>query len=133
MTAVAYTREHGFRLSEFYRRFAALTLFRTLRECEAWPERKLLMSVVDAHRDRSTTRQSACTGPKCTKRTRPDGAPLDTCSRCHAAHYCSPECQAAAWPEHKAQCKALAAEHRRDADEAAAAAAVLFGPVRGAC
>ena len=32
------------------------------------------------------------------------GSRLARCARCRAARYCSPACQAAAWPRHKAQC-----------------------------
>jgi hypothetical protein len=32
------------------------------------------------------------------------------CSRCTVTYYCSPECQRADWPTHKAACKKLASE-----------------------
>jgi hypothetical protein len=38
------------------------------------------------------------------------------CSKCRTAVYCSRECQLAAWPSHKRDCKRLAAE--READHA---------------
>jgi len=37
-----------------------------------------------------------------------------TCARCHSVVYCGRDCQLAAWPSHKRECKRLAAE--RDAD-----------------
>jgi len=43
-----------------------------------------------------------------------------TCARCHSVVYCSRDCQLAAWPSHKRDCKRLAAE--READDADAAA-----------
>ena len=30
---------------------------------------------------------------------------MQKCGRCKKAHYCSKECQAQAWPEHKKACK----------------------------
>jgi MYND finger len=35
---------------------------------------------------------------------------LKTCGACHGMRYCSAACQKAAWPAHKAACKARAAE-----------------------
>ena len=45
-----------------------------------------------------------CCGPACTK-------PANSmCQRCKSSAYCSRECQAADWPQHKAQCKEPSAE-----------------------
>ena len=33
------------------------------------------------------------------------GVGLRACSRCHAARYCSRECQAGHWPQHKRECR----------------------------
>ena len=38
------------------------------------------------------------------------GKGLKTCGKCYAARYCSKQCQLAAWPEHKAACKARVTE-----------------------
>ena len=32
---------------------------------------------------------------------------LRTCSKCKYALYCNPECQKAAWPDHKTECAAI--------------------------
>lgn len=32
-------------------------------------------------------------------------AAMKACKRCHQSRYCSPACQAAAWPAHKGRCK----------------------------
>ncbi|KAF8904896.1 hypothetical protein CPB85DRAFT_957713 [Mucidula mucida] len=41
--------------------------------------------------------------PKCAK-CLPDGAKLQTCSRCQLARYCNAECQRANWSLHKTRC-----------------------------
>ena len=43
---------------------------------------------------------------------------LLACSRCKFAHYCSPDCQKAAWPTHKKVCKKLATASSEGADDA---------------
>ena len=57
--------------------------------------------------------QTRCAGPKCTRKLREDGAPLDVCVKCRRTFYCSKDCQTADWKRkggHKAECKALIAE-----------------------
>ena len=51
-----------------------------------------------------------CSGPGCTNKRRPDGAPLDVCNGCKRVCYCGKACQAADWKAggHKAVCKAAA-------------------------
>ena len=54
------------------------------------------------------------------------GKKIKVCKGCHAAHYCSVECQQAAWAAHKAACKKARKQQREEAKrrrEAAAAAA----------
>ena len=41
---------------------------------------------------------------------------LKACSQCHAVRYCGVECSVAAWPGHKAACKARAAERKAAAE-----------------
>ena len=38
------------------------------------------------------------------------------CGKCNGAYYCSKECQVAAWPAHKQQCKELQMKHQQLAD-----------------
>ena len=55
--------------------------------------------------------QTNCAGPGCTRRVRPDDAPLDQCAGCLRTYYCGKACQTADWKAgHKAECKALVAE-----------------------
>jgi ankyrin repeat protein len=49
---------------------------------------------------------------------------LKACSQCHAVRYCGAECSVAAWPGHKAACKARAAER-----EWATRLNIVSGPV----
>lgn len=45
-----------------------------------------------------------------------------TCARCHSVVYCGRECQLAAWPSHKHDCKRLAAEREAGAATSTAGA-----------
>ncbi len=38
---------------------------------------------------------------------------LKACSACRSVYYCSEACQRAAWPAHKAECKALRQERQQ--------------------
>ncbi|VDB90042.1 unnamed protein product [Peniophora sp. CBMAI 1063] len=44
-----------------------------------------------------------CSNPTCDREESPSGA-LRACSQCHAARYCSSECQKADWKAHKKSC-----------------------------
>lgn len=46
---------------------------------------------------------------------------LKACSACRSVWYCSPECQRAAWPTHKAECQALRQERQQERREGDAA------------
>ena len=41
--------------------------------------------------------QTRCAGPKCERKLREDGAPLDQCAGCLRTYYCSVACQTADW------------------------------------
>ena len=47
----------------------------------------------------------------CGKRDGDAGTRFKTCSSCLSVRYCSSACIAAAWPEHKAECRARQAAH----------------------
>ena len=60
---------------------------------------------------------------------RPDGVAggkLLNCSKCNWAHYCSKECQVAAWPAHKSRCKELQAGKQVFADRLGTEVATAF-------
>ena len=62
--------------------------------------------------------QVFCSGPRCLRKVREDGAPLDVCVKCRRTFYCSKACQTADWKReggHKAECKALIAEATAEA------------------
>lgn len=49
-----------------------------------------------------------CAG--CGAASGPAGQKLRRCSGCRAVHFCSEQCQRVAWPEHRAACRAAAAQ-----------------------
>ena len=52
--------------------------------------------------------QTHCSGPRCPRLVREDGAPLDQCAGCLRTYYCGVACQTADWKAgHKKECKAL--------------------------
>lgn len=62
----------------------------------------------------SPANSQKCGNPKCTAATgtaadsaspSSSSSPLQRCSRCQKTSYCSRDCQAAAWPQHKRSCK----------------------------
>ena len=55
----------------------------------------------------SATRK--CDASGCNQVEGVDGCTLMKCSKCASQRYCSPECQRAEWPNHKGQCKRIAA------------------------
>ena len=58
--------------------------------------------------------QTRCAGPGCERRLREDGAPLEQCAGCLRTYYCGKACQTADWKAgHKKECKALAAEGKK--------------------
>ena len=62
--------------------------------------------------------QTNCSGPGCSLKLRPDGAPLDVCVNCRRTFYCGKACQIADWKReggHRKECKALVAEGKADA------------------
>ena len=62
--------------------------------------------------------QTACTGPGCTRKLRPDGAALDVCNNCRRTFYCGLACQKADWKAgHKVECKELIAERAQGEGE----------------
>ena len=48
-----------------------------------------------------------CTNPFCPNEV---GVPTKRCGGCHISRYCSKECQAAAYPEHKVKCERMQAK-----------------------
>ncbi|KAM7206105.1 plasmid p 4b orf-3 family protein [Naviculisporaceae sp. PSN 640] len=47
-----------------------------------------------------------CGNPSCPSKSSDDSqSNLKTCARCMTVAYCSPKCQASAWPTHKSQCR----------------------------
>ncbi len=57
-----------------------------------------------AHTQAHRLTMAQCCGPACAKPA------SSMCQRCKASAYCSRECQAADWPQHKALCKEPSAE-----------------------
>jgi MYND finger len=55
------------------------------------------------------------------------GKSLKACAKCYDVHYCGKECQLAAWPGHKAACKARG---KKRADELAARVSLGALPTR---
>jgi hypothetical protein len=58
---------------------------------------------------KSITKTGLCFNPQCQAPDRMvERGKMFYCTRCRLANYCSPECQTAAWPEHKEICDKIA-------------------------